>query len=809
MKSVKSPRAARRGGGAVEAKRETVAEVVAVAEEDMPRVLVLRDLADIGADEGSEEYDAWNAAEEVDFGEMEDLLTRFLADARVSEAMRSGESLRGLNERVHLELGASMESALESYVARAESFAELHHEILSCDTILKRMEDMLTVFKVDLQVISNDIRSLQVESSSMNVRLKNRKDVETRLAAFLDDLCLPPALVTHLLNATEIDAEYLEDLVILHRKIKTVNKVIKYHARAAGAMASPSPAGAAVPAAAADSAAVAASAAAATPRAIRDAGPMLLKLRNKCSATIRATLLSDKGFHSLLKPLSNAGMYQQTVLLKLRPAYQFLLHHSKDVANEVRNYYISAMSERYAGVFKTYLADTSKLLVSPFEKHDLIGIAEGAAPAAAAGWGSWLGLGGKDAAAATTSAAASAAGGKGKDAAARSVARFALGDRRALVDDLGAPAIVAHAAAGDKTVYSAAQLFRSYQLMFADAVSGEVQFCRDFFSMDLFEPVFGRSSTLLITQVRSAVSSSFDIVGLFLMMHITYRFKVMMDVTREIKLDALQTYYNGCLDVIRDRIVAVLGLHVKSVDAAALTKQAAGVKVDVARACVAAASFGELAASYRALAVGMHEPVVDEQLSVLAQATLEGVRGYAATAVADESVRAVYLLNSFGAALAALQTGPGARPAADGGAVSAASPPASLELAAFQNAVDMLLQRKVSAVLRLRFASLLSFVARAKDARSGAGGPIASIEVADTVRQFADHWKSNLHDMRSDLAALSPVLARLVLKDAFAQVTILYDSLEDYVRAYAKDQTPNLTSKTTLSYEIGKIIREI
>jgi Vps52 / Sac2 family len=54
------------------------------------------------------------------------------------------------------------------------------YQITSCDQILATMEEMLGKFQNDLGNISSEIRSLQEQSQSMSVKLKNRKSTEEK-----------------------------------------------------------------------------------------------------------------------------------------------------------------------------------------------------------------------------------------------------------------------------------------------------------------------------------------------------------------------------------------------------------------------------------------------------------------------------------------------------------------------------------------------------------------------------------------------------------------------------------------------------
>ena len=57
------------------------------------------------------------------------------------------------------------------------------------------MEGMLGRFQSDLGSISTEIRSLQEQSSSMSVRLKNRRVVQERLGDFIQHVGIPPPLI--------------------------------------------------------------------------------------------------------------------------------------------------------------------------------------------------------------------------------------------------------------------------------------------------------------------------------------------------------------------------------------------------------------------------------------------------------------------------------------------------------------------------------------------------------------------------------------------------------------------------------------
>ncbi len=58
------------------------------------------------------------------------------------------------------------------------------------------MEEMLIGFQTDLSSISSEIQTLQRQSISMNIKLKNRQAVRGELSQFVDEMVVPEEMVT-------------------------------------------------------------------------------------------------------------------------------------------------------------------------------------------------------------------------------------------------------------------------------------------------------------------------------------------------------------------------------------------------------------------------------------------------------------------------------------------------------------------------------------------------------------------------------------------------------------------------------------
>ena len=118
-----------------------------------------------------------------------------LEDAVVQEALKNGVDLREYSQEVEEELKTAENQCINDYIRESQNIAALHHQIVDCDQILERMENMLLTFQSDLGSISNEILSLQQQSVQMNIKLKNRQAVRGELTQFVDDMIVPEEMI--------------------------------------------------------------------------------------------------------------------------------------------------------------------------------------------------------------------------------------------------------------------------------------------------------------------------------------------------------------------------------------------------------------------------------------------------------------------------------------------------------------------------------------------------------------------------------------------------------------------------------------
>ncbi|XP_075345811.1 vacuolar protein sorting-associated protein 52 homolog [Mycteria americana] len=427
-----------------------------------------------------------------------------LEDALVQEALKTGVDLRQYSKQVELELQEVERASIRDYIKESENIASLHNQITACDAILERMEQMLGAFQCDLSSISSEIRTLQEQSVAMNLRLKNRRAVRRQLGQLLDELVVPAAMISTILEVPVTEPEFLEQLQELNGKINSVKEQAFRETVACA-----------------------------------DVQHVLEKLKIKAVTKIREFVLQK--IYSFRKPMTN---YQipQNALLKYRFFYQFLLGNERVVAQELREQYVDTMSKIYLSYFKSY---TSRLMKIQYEevaeKDDLMGVED----TAKKGFFSKPSLKNRN--------TVFTLGNRG------SVIGAA---------ELEGPIIVPHAAQKSDVRYPFESLFRSQHYALLDNSCREYLFLCDFFmvtgpsAQDLFNAVMGKTLSMFLKHMETYVSDCYDSIAVFLCIHIVLRFKAIM---AKRNIPAVDKYWDTLLEILWPRFEHILELNIQSI----------------------------------------------------------------------------------------------------------------------------------------------------------------------------------------------------------------------------------------------------
>jgi len=166
--------------------------------------------------------------EPVDFTDLHELIRAAQEGGDKSDPVAAALEL-GVQEtkRVAAEIDGQLEvleeESVEDYVASFESFQNLHEEIKATDGVLEKMERMLGAFQTDLSGISDEIRMLQSDSLQMNMKLRNRRALQSLMSEYVSSVVVSPQLVRHICEE-EINETYLDYLTELNRKLDHVKQ---------------------------------------------------------------------------------------------------------------------------------------------------------------------------------------------------------------------------------------------------------------------------------------------------------------------------------------------------------------------------------------------------------------------------------------------------------------------------------------------------------------------------------------------------------------------------------------------------------
>ncbi|KAI2644525.1 hypothetical protein H4Q32_031086 [Labeo rohita] len=258
------------------------------------------------------------------------------SDFDVVPALNLGDLDITTDEFILDEVDKNLNSCAGADIKESQNIASLHNQITACDSILERMEGMLSSFQSDLSSISSEIQTLQQQSVSMNMRLKNRQAVRSQLSQLVDELVVPSTMISVILDSPVTEQEFLEQLHELNSKINYAKELSFRETLACS-----------------------------------DIQDIVDRLKIKAVSKIREFILQK--IYSFRKPMTNYQIPQNT-LLKYRFFYQFLLANERTVAKEIRDEYVDTMSKIYFSYFKSY---SGRLLKVQYEdvadKDDLMG----------------------------------------------------------------------------------------------------------------------------------------------------------------------------------------------------------------------------------------------------------------------------------------------------------------------------------------------------------------------------------------------------------------------------------------------------
>lgn len=440
------------------------------------------------------------SGDEVDLEGLEEELERLKGHQMVGSILGQGIQLREYAVEVEENLRQVELESIQDYMKESDNLVSLHAQIRECDTILTQMESLLGGFQADLGSISSEIKSLQEQSMSMGIKLKNRKVAEAKLATFIEEVVVPPGMIDTIVDG-EVNEEYVNVL-------QSLSKKLTYVAESKGSTDS---------------------------LAMQDVIPEFERLRAKAVVKAREFLMQK--LYALKRPKTNIQILQQNVLLKYKYVATFLQDHGHEVYPEVRAAYVDTMSKVLSVHFRSYIQALEKLQLDIVTRNDLLGV--------------------EDVGTRSTGLFS-----RPREPLKNRGAVFALGDRASVLREVDGPAIIPHIAESSSHKFPYEVLFRSLHKLLMDTATSEYLFCTNFFGEDaIFNEIFAGSFAVIEEHTNAVLPNCFDAIGLLLMIRLTNEHKLIMWNRR---IPSLDSYFDKLVLVLWPRFKMVFDMHLSS-----------------------------------------------------------------------------------------------------------------------------------------------------------------------------------------------------------------------------------------------------
>lgn len=136
-----------------------------------------------------------------------------------TESIKPGTDLVSQKLEVERQLKEVETACISDYMRESSNIIDLFQRVTCCDQILERLETILCKFQADLGNICQEIISLHEQTVSLNMQLKNKQAVRTKLGIFIEDMTIPQPVIQHIMYTPASESSFMDHLVILDQKI--------------------------------------------------------------------------------------------------------------------------------------------------------------------------------------------------------------------------------------------------------------------------------------------------------------------------------------------------------------------------------------------------------------------------------------------------------------------------------------------------------------------------------------------------------------------------------------------------------------
>ncbi len=683
-------------------------------------------------------------------------LDLFQKDDIVKQALSEGVDLKGYRDDIELELRELEVDSVSEYLTQRGKLLALSQEINSCDSTLACMHELLLGFQADLNGISDEIKYLQDESSSMNVRLKNCRATEALLSRYLGKVILTPELASAICG--DVNDAFLEYLIALNSKAKYVKQTEEAEEGSSGGEAD-EVASLGIPPC--------------ETRAAVEVSPHLSTLCAIASRKSHAYLLGK--IAELQKPNTNVQILQNTSLLRYKYLMEFLAKTDEKAAEGIREVYLQAMSRTVQSLFKAYHASLLKFELVMADQGHLIAAEEDTFRSI------------------FTSK---------MDFSKKKNDAFCLGSRGKVLEKVNSPPILVHVAQAEGANLPYEEILRTELKHLTASVCSESIFVKEFFGAigaEILPKVYEPTLEMFCEHLEAYLVDSFDAIGLLLMIKLVHAYGQVMSRRR---IDILYSFFDKLNMLLWPKFKQIFDANLHSIRNA--NPKRLGV-VELHPHYVAR-RYTEFAASIISLKNGLDSLMgpggEDMLVSNLKMLSFEAVQliERMSKLLPRPKMQTVFQVNNYNQILSLFKE----------------RHIISEEVARFEALLGEYREIFVEEELKERYTKLIAFVNSTERAQQQEGGSgvnkqeVSEDAVALLVKEFASSWKLGLEAIDQHVLSYFSSFrnGKEIRKQVFTQLFLYYARLQDIIsqcwRTPPSSFRNDLVSNSTILAEIKK-----
>lgn len=209
--------------------------------------------------------------------------------------------------------------------------ADLYGQLRNCDGVLEKMEQMLATFQNSLGDTAEEIKKLQDQSFTMNIKLSNRKKAATSISDFLQKIIITPRLISEINSAIAVDDRYLSPILELDALLTNFQQLDRK-----------------MP-------------------AFEELEPQLTSLTKTAVGKLKSFMEAKmKEMGNTKNRASSSQVQIQFNLLRYKYFYEFLDKYSPQSGSNIRKHYTNILGTHYLNSFKNYIASLQKRFPKAF-----------------------------------------------------------------------------------------------------------------------------------------------------------------------------------------------------------------------------------------------------------------------------------------------------------------------------------------------------------------------------------------------------------------------------------------------------------